>query len=101
MWKYDITKKPDFYKKIFLPSEINYCLKYKNPYPHFAGKFAIKEAVQKSIQEPISALNIEISSRDSKPFVKIKGLKRKKYRFQVSISHAKKIAVGVVIAEKI
>jgi phosphopantetheinyl transferase (holo-ACP synthase) len=34
--KIKFEKKPEFYKKIFLPSEIVYCLKYKNPYERFA-----------------------------------------------------------------
>ena len=40
-------KKSSFYKKIFHENEINYCLKFKDPYTHFAGKFAIKESVIK------------------------------------------------------
>lgn len=90
-------KKPEFYKKIFSPSEISYCLKYKNPYERFAGKFAIKEATIKSIKENISLINIETSHIKSKPNVKI--LKNKKnYEFNVSVSHEKKIAVAVVIS---
>ena len=34
-----------FYQRIFLESEIKYCLKFKSPYEHFAGKFALKESV--------------------------------------------------------
>jgi phosphopantetheine--protein transferase-like protein len=90
-------KKPEFYKKIFLPSEIAYCLKYKNPYERFAGKFAIKEATIKAIKENISLLDIETAHINSKPNVNI--LKnKKKYKFQVSVSHEKKIAVAVVIS---
>ena len=46
-------KNESFYQKIFSKSEIEYCLKFKNPYERFAGKFAIKEAVTKSIQTKI------------------------------------------------
>ena len=46
-------KNKKFYKKIFGQSEINYCLKFKNPSPHFAGKFAIKEAMKKLLDESI------------------------------------------------
>ena len=38
-----------FYKKIFSEEEINYCLKFSDSYRHFAGKFALKEALIKSI----------------------------------------------------
>lgn len=92
--KYEI--KPNFYKKIFSPSEISYCLKFKNPYERFAGKFAIKEATIKAIKENANMLEIETSHIKSKPKVKIKN--KTKYQFQVSISHEKKIAVAVVIS---
>ena len=49
--KIPFYSKREFYNTIFLPSEIKYCLRYKNPYERFAGKFAIKEAVKKSINE--------------------------------------------------
>ena len=95
--KIKFETKPEFYKKIFLPSEIKYCLKYKNPYERFAGKFAIKEAVIKSIKEKISPLDIETIHIKLKPNVKIQKIKEK-YQFQVSVSHDKKIAVAVVIS---
>ena len=99
--KISYLKKPNFYKKIFLPSEIKYCLKYKNPYEHFAGKFALKEAVKKSINERISMLDIETSHSNFNPVVKLRGKWKTKYKFIASISHEKKFAVGIVISEKI
>lgn len=99
--KIPYTKKPAFYEKIFLSSEIKYCLKFKNPYQHFAGKFAIKEAVKKSINEQISMLNIITSHFDSKPKVTLANKKKGNYRFLVSVSHEKNFAVAVVIAEQI
>ena len=90
---------PNFYRKIFSNSEIKYCLKFKNPYEHFAGKFAIKEAVKKAISDKISILDIETYYSKSKPMVKLKGKLARKYVFYVSVSHEKKLAVGVVISE--
>lgn len=98
--KIPYSSKRGFYEKIFLPSEIKYCLKYKNPYERFAGKFAIKEAVKKSISENISPLKIMVSHSNSKPKVNLLGMKKTKYMFIASISHEKKLAVGVVMAEK-
>jgi phosphopantetheine--protein transferase-like protein len=95
--KIKFEKKPEFYKKIFLPSEISYCLKYKNPYERFAGKFAIKEATIKAIKEKIGPLDIETMYIKSKPNIKIQKIK-KKYKFQISVSHDKKIAIAVVIS---
>ena len=44
-------KNKEFYAKIFTKNEINYCIKFKDPYTHFAGKFALKEAVVKAINK--------------------------------------------------
>jgi holo-[acyl-carrier protein] synthase len=93
--------KREFYKKIFLPSEIKYCLKYKNPYERFAGKFAIKEAVKKSISEDMNPLQILVSHSNSKPKVCLLGKNKNNYAFIASISHDKKLAVGVVISERV
>jgi len=99
--KISYLAKPNFYKKIFRPSEIKYCLKYKNSYEHFAGKFALKESVKKSINQRVSMLEIETSHSNSKPVVKLKGKWCKKYKFLASISHEKNFAVGIVISEKL
>lgn len=93
--------KPNFYKKIFLPSEIKYCLKFTSPYEHFAGKFAIKEAVKKSINEKIPMLSIETSHSNLKPTVTLLGNWQKKYQFLASISHEKGFAVGMIVSEKL
>ena len=71
----------NFYKKIFVKSEINYCLKFKNSAERFAGKFAIKEAVIKSIPEKIRPHDIEIVYVNRKPRIRLKNSLRKKYDF--------------------
>ena len=91
----------NFYKKIFVKSEINYCLKFKNSAERFAGKFAIKEAVIKSISEKIGFLDIETVYVGRKPRISLKNSLEKKYNFIVSVSHEKEFATGIVIAEKI
>jgi len=91
-------KKNTFYEKIFNKNEIEYCLQFNDPYPHFAGKFAVKEAVIKSINENMNLLDIITNHINKKPTVKISA--KNKYKFLVSISHEKNYAVGVVIAEK-
>lgn len=93
--------KRNFYAKIFLPSEIEYCLRYKNPYERFAGKFAIKEAVKKSIRENIPMLKIKTSHLKLKPIVEILDKNLRDYAFITSISHDKKFTIGVVISENI
>lgn len=90
----------EFYKKIFLPSEIDYCIKFKNSYEHFAGKFAVKEAIKKSIPTKLSFLNIETYHSNSRPKVRIKGKHENDYVFLTSISHEKNLAIAVVISQK-
>jgi len=90
----------NFYKKIFVKSEINYCLKFKNSAERFAGKFALKEALIKSIDKKIRFSEIETSHLKSKPIVRIKK-SREKYNFIASLSHENDFAIAVVISERI
>ena len=98
--KKPFKKNENFYKLIFSKAEIKYCLKFKNPYERFAGKFALKEALIKSIDRKISFSEIETSHLKSKPIVRIKK-SREKYNFIASLSHENDFAISVVISERI
>ena len=98
--KKNYLKNKSFYKNIFSKSETDYCLKFKDSYPHFAGKFAVKESVIKAISEKISFLDIETFHSNSKPQIRLKGKINKKYTFRASLSHEKNFAIAVVISEK-
>jgi len=89
----------DFYKKIFHESEITCCLERKNFAECFAGKFAIKESVIKSIPKKITFLDILIDYSDSKPVVTL--IDDSSFSFLVSLTHEKLYAVSVVISEKL
>jgi len=93
------TENKKFYHNIFKKSEICYCTKYKDPYPHFAGRFAIKEAVIKSIKNKIKMTDIEVILKKSKPVIKTP--KEISYTFHVSLSHDGEYAIAMVISEKI
>ena len=97
--KKNFKENESFYKKIFTDVEIRYCRKFSDPYPHFAGKFALKEAVQKSIQENIIIKKIETFHINSKPKIKIKN-QEKKYDFIASISHERQYAIAIAISKK-
>ena len=88
-----------FYEKIFTKSEIAYCKKFSDPYPHFAGKFALKEAVQKSIKKSLVFNEIETLHSNSKPEIKLHNSKGK-YQFISSISHENEFALAITISEK-
>ena len=93
------SENQSYYKKNFSDDEIDYCMKFKEPYKHFAGKFALKEALIKSIDKKISLSEIETSHFDSKPIVKILE-DNENYRFLASVSHENEFAIAVVISEK-
>lgn len=96
--KIPYMKKKEFYKKIFTKSEIDYCLSFKDNYIHFAGKFAVKEALVKSISKKVKLIHIKTSHSNSSPIVSIDS--NKQYAFLVSISHEANLAVAVVISIK-
>jgi len=86
-----------FYKKNFSNDEIEYCLKFSEPYKHFAGKFAAKEATKKTLDLKFNMLDIEIKNINSKPEIIIPC---NDYGFDVSISHDGNYAIAIVISRK-
>ena len=95
-----------FKEKIFLPRERAYCETRAEPWNHYAGRFAVKEAVSKAfgtgVSKHIGWLDIEIV-RDHKtgaPSVRLskKGLKLAKKRgvkqVLVSLAHTRHYAVA-------
>ena len=96
--KKEYAKNKKFYQKIFTNSEIRYCLGFKNSSEHFAGKFAIKEAVRKSVKEKIPFNKILTMHKNSKPRIVLK--MKLNYEFLVSMSHEANMAVAIVIALK-
>ena len=99
--KKKFQKNLNFYRKILSESEIKYCTKFKSPYEHFAGKFALKESVIKSIPDKTSFLDIQTSHSKYGPTIRLLGKKAKKYSFLCSVSHEKKFAIAVVISSRI
>ena len=99
--KKNYQKNKNFYQRIFSKSEIDYCLKFKDPYPHFGGKFGIKESVIKSVQDKIYFQDISSSNSKNRPAVELNGKMAKKYSFLVSVTHEKEYAVAVVISHKL
>jgi holo-[acyl-carrier protein] synthase len=93
--KYSENK--EFYSKIFTDNEIRYCVKFKDPYTHFAGKFALKEAVIKAIHKKISLLDIETFHKNNIPQVKLKN--EINYSSISSITHENTVAVAVFLIE--
>ena len=96
--------KERFLNKIFSKDEQYYCFSKSNPFIHFSGKFAAKEAVFKAVlavenKKQISFSDICISN-DNKgaPKVKIKDLPGANVK--ISISHTESQAIAFAIYDK-
>ena len=58
-----------FLNRVFLPEELAYCGAMRHPVPHYAARFAAKEAVAKAfgcgISERIGFLEIEVTRNEA------------------------------------
>ena len=94
--KIPFEENESFYRKNFSKEEIEYCLKFEEPYKHFAGKFAIKEATIKAIDKKIQLLQIKTYHKESKPKVSIVN---EKIDLKVSVSHDGDYAIAIVFSK--
>lgn len=83
-----------FLPRVFSPEEIAYCRAKKNPWPHFAVRFAAKEAVYKALGKaeiPLTSISVR---RDAKgrPSVAIDG--KTVAKLKLSLSHGRDYAVA-------
>lgn len=95
-----------FKNRVFLPSEQAYCDRMSDPYPHYAGRFAAKEAVSKTFGTGIGAelgwLDIEVVRDEAtgRPGVALHGKgvdllrARGGERVLISLSHTTHYAVA-------
>jgi holo-[acyl-carrier protein] synthase len=94
-----------FITRIFTTEEIIYCKKHKNPYPHYAGRFAAKEAVAKALGTGITAKigwrDIAITNdKKGTPVVTLSLPLQETYNeitIHLSISHCKQYAIATAI----
>ncbi len=99
-----------FFKRIFTPGEITYCLKKQDPVPSLAARFAAKEALVKSLgtgfSGGISFKDIDVERSSAQPRIILTGkakdqaLKMGVVGIYLSLSHERGQAVAVVILEK-
>ncbi len=98
------AKSECFYKRVFTPAEIEYCVSCREPYHRFAVRFAAKEAVIKALSGIARPYYRDIEVRkekngeprahiDLKKFRKAKGLD-----ILLSLAHSKTHAIAFVIA---
>ena len=105
------THNRDFAEDIFTEKEREYCLSKKDPFPHFAARFAAKEAGLKALGMGMSGTGIDhsfqeieiVRSKSGKPELFLSGwtrnISRKKNikQLTVSLSHSADYALATVI----
>lgn len=94
-----------FLNRLFTQQEQDYCYKFQDPVPHFAGRFAAKEAIAKALGTGFGAHlawhDVEVLNDTlGKPTVHLSSAIQKEFhnpRLLVSISHGTDYATAVAI----
>lgn len=94
-----------FLMRLFTPFEQAYCMRYKDPVKHYAGRFAGKEAIVKALgigfTKGVSWLDIEIQNNGSgQPYVICSPTLSSLFdnpSILISISHCEEYASAVAI----
>lgn len=94
-----------FLNRLFTQREQDYCYKHKDPVPHFAGRFAAKEAIVKALGTGFGAHvgwhDIEVlNDEHGKPVVHLKPALEAQYgagALLVSISHSADYATAFAL----
>lgn len=101
-----------FEEKVFTQNEIDYCRSKADPSKHFAARFAVKEAVLKSLGTGMSGgiswkdLEVINHPETGKPSLRLTGkgldvfIALQLKAVHISISHEETYAIAYVIAEK-
>ena len=97
-----------FLKKIFTRHELSYAQSKKNPIPHIAARFAVKEAVAKALSTGWSGgfrwKDVEVENDSyGKPTVSLYGHVKELLhgsKIMVSISHSEHIVVAFAVIER-
>jgi holo-[acyl-carrier protein] synthase len=102
-------KREEWLERVFTVSEREYCERQPDPYRHFAGTFAAKEATLKALgtgwTDQTDLKNVEVIRTEQKPQVALNGSVReissrqKIMRQFVSITHTRDHAAAVVVLE--
>lgn len=94
-----------FLNRLFSQQEQDYCYRFQDPSPHFAGRFAAKEAIAKAMGTGFGAHlswhDIEIINNElGKPTVRFSNAVQSKHhnpQVLLSISHCTEYAIATAI----
>jgi holo-[acyl-carrier protein] synthase len=100
-----------FLKRVFTPAEQEYCSAHRDPVPHYAARFAAKEAVFKALgtgwARGVSWLDVEVRRRkENAPTLVLNGEAERHSlalgvgNTHLSLSHSDEAAVALVVLEK-
>ena len=89
-----------FLERILNPEEICYARQHTIPYPHYAGRFAAKEAVYKALgDKTVTWRDLTITNDNNGRPVCHLGKTSFKGQIHLSISHSKYYAVASAVIE--
>lgn len=96
-----------FLRRVFTPAEISYCAPKHDPYPHYAARFAAKEALYKALPpDTLPALVWReigvVHDAAGAPQLDLTGETRTRlagWQFALSLSHGKSLAIAQVLAQ--
>ena len=102
-------QKDRFIQRVFTAGEQEYCRAHRDPVPHFAARFAAKEALFKALgtgwAKGVSWLDVGVHRGQGAPILVLQG-EAKKFsqslgarKVHLSLSHTSESAVAVVILE--
>ena len=97
-----LARNDRFVERVYSEAEREYCLSFSNPSERFAGRFAAKEAVAKSLGASLSWLDVEIiSDEKGKPIVSLlndAAVIADGREVMLSISHCRSHAMAYAVA---
>jgi holo-[acyl-carrier protein] synthase len=96
-----------FLQRVFTPGEIAYCTRRRNPAPHLAGRFAVKEAAMKALgtgqSQGVLWKDIEVLRAGGPPRLQLQGGAARRAeamgvtRSLVTITHSDALALAQVM----
>lgn len=96
-----------FLQRVFTEGEIAYCTRRRDPVPHLAGRFAVKEAAMKALgtghSRGVIWRDVEVVRHGGPPELRFHGAARLRFealgarRALVTITHADTLAMAQVL----
>lgn len=109
-FKQTVERTPRILGRVFTRAELDYCCRFKNPYPSLAARFAAKEAVKKlhnGFMQGVRFQDIEVlNDPNGRPRVHLGGRAAEFYgksglsSIDLSLSHSLQQAVAMAVARK-